>query len=324
MKGMLGKVNAVKRIYEQYLRIELGFKFFLSMIIVLESLFFLLVNELGNQYQGVSYFNLELIKYVPIMLVLYGIALFIKKEIPRVSLFFQTFWTIYIITLLLELFCTAIQFTPFPSTDIWFYRLDQSLGFNVAALMDWTLNHYALWSFFQHIYNSLVYELLFAPLLLALLLEYKQLEIFFITCLLSALIGFTFYYFFPTSDPAAVIKDNHFLTMQWDVVHRFIAMHQHQPIYSSVGGLVGFPSFHVIWATAFIYAFKTRKYLFYLALVYNVLIILSTLFLGWHFLMDDFGGLFIVLLSIVIAEYSLHKVPTGAISLSSSMTSYKI
>ena len=55
-------------------------------------------------------------------------------------------------------------------------------------------------------------------------------------------------------------------------------------------GLIAFPSFHTIWAILLALAFRHRRRLFVVAVALNLVVILSTLTTGWHYLSDVLGG----------------------------------
>ena len=74
----------------------------------------------------------------------------------------------------------------------------------------------------------------------------------------------------------------------------------------SFQGLITFPSFHSCAAIAFIYASFPFKKWRYVSCVVNTLMLLSTPFIGGHYLIDTIGGIIIASLIIVLVERLLH------------------
>ena len=145
-------------------------------------------------------------------------------------------------------------------------------------------------------------ELALFPIVLALLLEKRAIKVYLLAMLLASIVGFSIYYFFPTTAPASVFFDKNFTPFQHDTFIKFFEIHHHLPITTTQGGLIAFPSFHVIWAALLAYSLKNRKHLFYPVLVFNAIVIVSTVFLGWHYLTDVIGGLTLAGLSVWAAE----------------------
>jgi len=195
-----------------------------------------------------------------------------------------------------------VQFTPFPLVDSQLNHVDLMLGFNSAHWFNWTMHHPWAYRISTYVYAFLQHELLWVPVILALLEQKRSLDIFFTCCLLTSAIGFTIYYFFPTTEPANVVHGATFLHEQYLVVQQFKQMHAHKAVTDAIGGVVGLPSFHVIWSILLVYAARNKKWLFYPLLVMNSLIILSTLTLAWHFLADVLAGFVVAGLSIWIAQ----------------------
>ena len=234
----------------------------------------------------------------PAMSIFYVVGLFVEKECPRISAVLLAISKLYFFSMVLEFLVTMVQYTPFPLVDRQINHFDLMLGFSNANWMHWTQTHHWAMKLSLFFYSSLIYELLWVPILLALILQWRSLDVMYIGCLISAIIGFMIYYFFPTTEPAHVVHGVKFLPVEYKVVTQFMQMHHHQKVTSDMGGLVGLPSFHVVWAIIMVYAVRHQKWLFYPLIVFNSLIILSTLTLGWHFLAD-------VLAAIVLASFSI-------------------
>ncbi len=69
-----------------------------------------------------------------------------------------------------------------------------------------------------------------------------------------------------------------------------------------LGGMIAFPSFHVAWAVLTTYAALPVRRLFWAVAALNVLVVASTVLLGWHYLVDVPAGLLLGALSLYAGE----------------------
>jgi len=281
--------------------VRFGVKSQLFAVFFLISLIFVIVNWLGYDYSGVAYFHPSSFWFVPVFAVTSVLAWMVRFESPRVALFFFVLGLLYVFTLLFQFATYAAQFTPFHLDDWFFYRIDQWFGFNSIAIFRFSQDHLIVKLVSHLVYDSLNYQMLCIPLILALLLERRQIDVFFTACLVSGIVGYVIYYFFPTTDPANVIHTVRFLQSEYQVIVQFHGIHNYQKIVG-IAPLIGFPSFHVIWAMILAYVCKNRKWLFYPILLLNILLIISTLTSGWHFLISVLGGFIIAVGSLYLAE----------------------
>ena len=107
------------------------------------------------------------------------------------------------------------------------------------------------------------------------------------------------YFLFPTTDPSAVYHDAHFILPQIQKVSIVHDIHKHIYLKFNSLAVVGFPSFHVMWATLISLAFLQYRKSFIPIAIWNILIILSTMGTGWHYLGDVLGGLVLGVLMFV-------------------------
>lgn len=286
---------------KSFLLAEWGAKCWLSFAMCIVAILLFGLNACYFHYHGVSYFNTDLIFALPGAFLLYVFAVNVRSAAPRTALVLDTLWTLTAVSCIGGLLATAVQLTPFTFTEHYLHLIDHFLGFDVLRMMSWAHQRPLIFAVANCVYVSLSYQLLFGPFLLVLLQERRQIDVFFIAALIAMLSGFTFYYFFPSTDPASILHSPYFSKTELSVVERFIRLHQHLPIQGNTGGLIGFPSFHVIWAMLVTYAFKNRKILFMLLIIWNSLLIISPLMLGWHFLADLIAGAGFAVVSIWLA-----------------------
>lgn len=288
--------------YKQYLGID--DKIILVSLVAtgLIGVVYILINAFTTQYSGNEYVNWAFFLGFPIMAALYSVALFAKKVSPRMGLVTWTYTTYFFMLLGLGTLVFGVQFTPFHPIDHVFVKIDQALGFSQTAVLNWTYAHHALAVLFDQAYSLIGIELSFIPLILALLLDKRAVKVLFMGIIFSFIAGTTLYYFFPTTAPASMFFDPNFALQQHDTFIKFFEIHHYLPITTQEGGLIAFPSFHVIWCVLLAYSLRKQKLLFYPLVALNAFIIASTMFLGWHYLTDVLGGLTMGGLTIWLCE----------------------
>ena len=265
----------------------------------------MLTNQLTHDYYGTIYFTTSWqLVIVPLVLLSSAVLYFHDILPPRVSLTLLTF-SLYALSLCAGLILTqGIETTPFATIDSYLAHADQLLGFNQTALLPLVYKHHWLMKLFMWGYDSIIPELIVLPLLLSLLLQDRATKVFLIALLVSYPIGTLLFYFFPTTAPASVMHSSYFTFQEHDTYIKFYEMHHHLNVTTDEGGLVAFPSFHVIWGVLLIYLAHSKKWLFYAILLWNIVMIGSTLALGWHYLIDVMSGITIAAIAIMIGEYS--------------------
>lgn len=189
------------------------------------------------------------------------------------------------------------------------HHFDQFLGYNTIGVMHWLHQHQWIGRFLIYCYNFLGIEIyyLIGPWLCFFSREKELLQTVNLT-LLCSFIGSLIYYIIPSSAPADVITSPYFIQFQTNTAIAFFQQHHHLPITVSVpGGIIGFPSFHVLLALSVIYLFRNNRWLFYPAIIMNTCIIASTFLLGIHFLADSIASVVIFATCYLLlkrAEYS--------------------
>ncbi|EKD77869.1 MAG: hypothetical protein ACD_42C00141G0001, partial [uncultured bacterium] len=158
-------------------------------------------------------------------------------------------------------------------------------------------------SIFHFTYESLVFELLGIPILLTIFGAQKQLGIFYIAQLSSLFIGNFIYYFYPTMAPSGVFHSPYFTAAQHDTSLRFYDVHHYIKFTTTEGGLIAFPSFHVVWAILLTNCCRAKKIFFYPVAIFNIVLIISTVFLGWHYFTDVIGGIVLAIIAIMFANW---------------------
>jgi membrane-associated phospholipid phosphatase len=202
----------------------------------------------------------------------------------------------------LALYVSGLQFTPFAPIDLVLQRGDRALGFDTASTLAWTAAHPSLRAFLSLCYMSTDGQLALAPLVAGLAFDRRRMKVYLYAFVYAYLAGGLFYYFFPSSGPAGVYQSSDFLDVQRLTTLKFYQVHHFQEVRSILGGMIAFPSFHVMWAVLTTYAALPSRRLFWLVAALNVLVVASTVLLGWHYLVDVPAGLVLGALSLYAGE----------------------
>ncbi|MBI2786095.1 MAG: phosphatase PAP2 family protein [Legionella longbeachae] len=269
--------------------------FFSGCILVLSSIS-ILINHFIYKYPGNNYFP-EGIPLLLLILILFnwGIILLFKKgsklrEIGKELIYF------FAVMCLIALATNAVQLTPFPTIDKSIVSLESHLHINMEAILTWTHNHPQLKYLLSIIYNSLPYQMSILPLLVIATCRFHLLREYYFLLFSTLLIGFTFYYFFPTTAPASIINSPFFLAEQIDTGLKFRQIHQYIIPTTNQGGLIALPSFHTIWAIMCVYLLREWAIPCALLMIINILLIASCVLLGWHYCTDLIAGVIVLLI----------------------------
>lgn len=185
----------------------------------------------------------------------------------------------------------AVQLTPFQTIDHLLGRLE---FLPLTTIIHWTKASSPLFAFLTQIYNSLNSMLIIVPILLIVFQKKIKLNAFYQFIMMSTIIGFFIYFFFPSCGPASFFPKEFFEYYQLDNDLKFQQIHQGLHPTTELGGLIAFPSFHVIWAYACVYPLDKHTWIQSLMYLWFILICISCVMLGWHYSWDIMGSLFII------------------------------
>lgn len=286
----------------QYLKAEDKILLTLLLATIPLTVSYYVANALGAQFAGVDIITPRFLLLMPLMVGLYIASIYACKITPRIGFVTWTYTMFYLIVMFNGMLTNYIQLTPYHTIDFSLVKIDKFLGFNQLAWLNWTYAHPWIQKIVNQCYGLMGFQLAIVPMVLALLMQKRAVRVLFISLLISFIIGTGIYYFFPTTAPASMFHDPNFALQQHDTFIKFFEIHHFLPVTTTQGGLIAFPSFHVVWAVLLAYSFRHKKYLFYPMALFNIIIILSTLMLGWHYLTDVIGGIILAGLSIAVAE----------------------
>lgn len=216
---------------------------------------------------------------------------------------------LYLTLCIMELCNTAILTTPFPTHDHLVRHMDQLLGFHELSMLRAVHNYSSIQQLIWNCYFSLLGVIHFLPISLTVAENPERSYHYYCSFIISIILGYSCYYFFPTmTSPAAIYPHQYFTSFQINTLHQFQLEHLHKIIhFNLVGGIISFPSFHAIWAVFVIYFLWPYGWIRYVGFIYGVLILSVAVLTGWHYLLDIFSGIGIALMSLWISRYFLYS-----------------
>lgn len=201
---------------------------------------------------------------------------------------------------LVVLATNAVQYTPFPAIDQHILAFELWLHVDTRACMMWAHEKPSFIAVLEWVYASLTDQLRYIPLMVILARRTALIREYYSLLLITALIGFTFYYFFPTTAPASVMDSVYFSEEQRATAVKFFQLHHYIQPQSINGGLIALPSFHVIWAFLCLRLVRAWPVVFWTLLPINLLLVCACVLLGWHYCVDILGSVVVISLALVL------------------------
>lgn len=268
----------------------------------LASIVIRIVNHFTFHYTTLN-FSSQFVSALPGLVLVWIIGLLMSERWPRLGLLLSSASQMFLFIVVCVYALASAITTPFPIIDHFLLHADQAVGFSTVAVMTWVHQHHWAYRFFSFCYESWFWEILAAPLVLALFKARAEIDRYVIATFLSFLVGGMIYYFWPTIAPAGVLHSGYFSQSQHELVQRFSEVHQSLAITVFGGGMVAFPSFHVINSLIVLFTFRRYRLIFWPLLLLNTGSILATLALGYHYLLDVLAGFLIAFAAIYCAKY---------------------
>lgn len=157
----------------------------------------------------------------------------------------------------------AVQYTPFAPIDDTLIEMEARLNINIISIVAWAQHYPWLIQMLVYIYDSLPYQMSILPLVAIGMRQFPYLREYYCLLLISAVLGFTIYYFYPTLAPATALNSDFFSQAQYATGIKFREIHQHIPPSTIEGGMIAFPSFHAIWAWLCLYLIRWSRFIFF-------------------------------------------------------------
>lgn len=264
--------------------------------IVFLSALALLINYFIYSYSGNNYFPDQVYLIFLILVFFYlGLVVYFGRK-HRFTHIGKELIYFFAVMSVIALATNAVQLTPFPPIDHYLLEIESALDINMQSILSWMEQHSHLKTVLTFIYDSLAYQMAFIPLVAIASERYSLIRNYYFLMLSTTLLGFSFYYFFPSLAPASIIQSPLFSEAQRATGLKFHQIHDHLIPSTLEGGLIAFPSFHTIWALLCVYLLKDWRIPCFILLGINCLLLASCVLLGWHYLIDVVGGVLLLAL----------------------------
>lgn len=291
--------------------------FILAFLICLLSALAFIYNAEVTRFTGNNYFSpavtIAFLFVVTIMpLIELGVFLYYRDHSHPYKLFAREVLYFYLTIAVIIIATNAVQLTPFAPIDPLLIKIDRALGFDQAQWMKWVAGIPWLHNVLVLGYASIKYQLILVPLIVIINSQFYQMRSFYLLLLISCLIGFSFYYFFPSKAPSSYINSAYFTAEQYATGIKFDQIHQHRQPGTLEGGLIAMPSFHTIWAWLCTFLACDIPIVFFILVPLNIILTIACVLLGWHYLADIPGSLVILLVSYWIYLHVRQRgIPSG-------------
>ena len=267
----------------------------------IRALFLLLfVDLIWASSTGITLQNLDVVLTVtmlPLVIAMLIDATGYAKRIAHIAHNLALWWISLLLLRIFSYLCAAFSF---PLMDPYFSNIDVALGFDWVAWSRYVANHFYLNNFLDAVYKSPVYQIYFAVLFFSHSKRRSGAHELWFTAVISVLITSvvsavlpalgTFYYYKENLVAAIHIPD--LLALRAGTLTTFEVL--------NLGGIITFPSFHMVLACLLCYPYRHYKKIFPAILLLNFLMMLSIPSHGGHYLVDMMGGLVVACVSIIL------------------------
>jgi len=211
-------------------------------------------------------------------------------------------WTLVVAALVAQAAPTAIAHA-YPLRDELWRNIDVHLGISVPAILAFTVAHPFLESLLRFNYYWMLHPLLLAAIFLPASIGRRvAAQRFILVNAIAFVLALPCMLLLPAVGPWVAW---HFPP---NVAQRATEMsidslrHGTMSGTDSFGGIICFPSFHVFWAVVSAHALQSFRVLRYPSIIVAALISISTVTTGWHYGIDVIAGLFLALLTTILAN----------------------
>ena len=282
---------------------KLAHNVYAALTFLLLALIGLVANKIGPNYPGNFYFR-PCALYIEFNLFIFYIGFYLmygKNSSWAIRTKELIFYVPMIAIMLIA--TTAAQFTPFNTIDNILINFDKSLHIDTLSILQWTENHPAIKTTLECAYVSLSYQLGYLPFLIIITGHINIFREYTFLTLSTAIMGYGFYYFFPSSAPASILNSGFFSSIQKATGLKFYQIHHYIPPTTFDGGMISLPSFHVIWAWLCVYLIRDWPIACAFLAIVNLTLVAATVLLGWHYFVDIIGSAIIILLAHMLYSY---------------------
>ena len=197
------------------------------------------------------------------------------------------------------LFCVRLNYLTatlsFPLRDALFARADSVLGFDWRTWSSVAWSHPVFIKVLEVAYESNIYQPFILVLFFALWGPRGRNREFLTATVVAALVTVIIAAVLPAFGPNRVYG----IASGWDSILEALRAGSHQPLHYV--GIVTFPSFHASMALILTTSVRSNRYALMVASLVNGLMLIATVPIGYHYLVDIIAGCAIGLGSIYIA-----------------------
>lgn len=198
-----------------------------------------------------------------------------------------------------------------PLIDKYLALSDKLLGLNWVQYLKWTTDHPKTYKFFFYAYYSVEYQLFLCTIIYFILQKTREYFQFILIGAFCLLITGLIACLMPSEGYISYMQlnPNDFPTLNLDPGHIHLDNYRRlrsglfrEAYFAPFAGPITFPSFHVMLATNFIWAFWQIPYLRWLLLVLNAAIIIGTPVIGAHYFVDCIVGVLLGVAMILLTK----------------------
>ena len=197
--------------------------------------------------------------------------------------------------------------TGAPWADPWLDRFDRAIGFDWVGVNRYVAGHPWLAWALRAGYQSFVWQPLVVIALLSFQMSHRLLQLFMIAWTLSLIVTLlglaaapaqSAYIFYGATQSGLPDLSAHVSNSQFSTLESLRSGGMRNLLDDELFGLVTFPSFHTAGAILFAWALWPLRWLRWLAIFLNALMIAAVPVIGAHYLVDVFAGLLVALAAI--------------------------
>lgn len=191
-----------------------------------------------------------------------------------------------------------------PLVDGRLATFDAWCGVRVPDAVNWANEHPTAGILLRLAYDSLLYQTAAVVMLLGLRGQRQYLESFVLTFMLAAVLALALYVVMPACGPFVEYGMTASADQERFLDHFFSLRDGSRAVISYRGaeGLITFPSFHVAWGLLMVWAVRANRIALLGFAVLNVMLVISTMTTGWHYLADVLGGAAVAAIAIFCAN----------------------
>ncbi len=242
---------------------------------------------LWNERVGLTFVpELPLATYMITIFVFFGIAVIFStvwshRVIVELATYFALWGTFPIFAIRLNYLAATLDF---PLRDMLFARADSALGFDWRTWASLAWSHPALINILVFCYRSNVYQPLIVVLIVAIWGPRGRNREIITATAIASLLTVVVSALLPAFGPYRAYG----IASGWDAVLAALRAGTHAPL--QYVGIVTFPSFHASMAVILAASMRGYRYVFPVAVIVDSFMLLATVPIGYHYLVDVIAG----------------------------------